>query len=134
MKINKVDGSVSFTDGSIDPAMDKAAFLRSPLGSKSEQWFVNGTFETYRFLPEPGIVATTDFRDGRLLNVSILFSMQDDSENNVSVEHERQRKLKHDAWLRGSLGDPPYRYNWGHVSSDFYHQHCESDIMVVYES
>jgi len=134
MKINEADGTISFAGGSIDPSMDKAAFLESPLGSKSVQWFVNGTFETYRFLPEPGIVATTDFRDGRLLNVSIFFGMQDDSEDNVSVEHERQRKLKHDEWLRATLGDPPYRYNWGHVSSDFYHQHCESDIMVVYES
>lgn len=134
METNRADGSVFFLGGSIAPAMDKAAFLNSPLGSKSERWFVNGTFETYRFLPEPGIVATIDFRDGRLLNVSMLFSMQDDSEDNLSVEHELQRKQKHDDWLRATLGDPPYRYNWGHVSSDFYHQHCESDIMVVYET
>ena len=134
MKINQADGSVVFASGSIDPAMDKAEFLKSPLGSKSEQWFVNGSFETYRFLPEPGIVATTDFRDGRLLNVSILFSMGDDSEDNLSLERELQRKQKHDEWLRETLGEPPYRYNWGHVTSDFYHQHCESDIMVVYES
>jgi hypothetical protein len=105
MKINKADGSVSFAGGSIDPAMDKAAFLKSPLGIKSEQWFIRGTFETYRFLPEPGIVASTDFRDGRLLNVSILFHMQNDSDGNVSVEHELQRKQKHDEWLarRASL-------------------------------
>lgn len=134
MQIDHTNGLVTFAGGSIDPAMDKAAFLKSPLGSKSEQWFVNGSFETYRFLPEPGIVATTDFRDGRLLNVSILFTMPDDSEDNLSMERELQRKKKHDEWLRASLGGPPYRYNWGHVSSDFYHQHCESDIMVVYES
>ena len=40
----------------------------------------------------------------------------------------------HDEWLRPNSATPPYRYNWGHVVSDFYHQHCESDIMVVYES
>lgn len=134
MKIDQADGSVVFASGSIHPGMDKAAFLKSALGSKSGQWFVNGSFETYRFLPEPGIVATTDFRDGRLLNVSILFTLPDDSEDNLSMERELQRKQRHDEWLRASLGDPPYRYNWGHVSSDFYHQHCESDIMVVYES
>lgn len=134
MKIDHASGSISFISGSIDPAMDKAAFLKSPLGAKSEQWFVNGSFETYRFLPEPGIVATTDFRDGRLLNVSFLFSMDDDSEETLSVKRELERKQKHDEWLRETLGDPPYRYNWGHVASDFCHQHCESDIMVVYES
>jgi hypothetical protein len=134
MKINTTDGSLSFASGSIDAGMDKTSFLASPLGSKSERWFANGLFETFRFLPEPGIIATTDFQDGRLLNVSILFSLPNDSEENLSVERELQRKQKHDDWLRAELGDPPYRYNWGHISSDFYHQHCESDIMVVYES
>lgn len=113
--------------------MDKTAFLDSPIGGRSKRWFVNGSFETYRFLPEPGIIATTDFRDGRLLNVSILFRMPDDSEDNLSMKRELARKQRHDEWLRGELGEPPYRYNWGHVTSDFYHQHCESDIMVVYQ-
>lgn len=112
--------------------MDKTSFLASPLGSKSERWFANGPFETFRFLPEPGIIATADFQDGRLLNVSILFSLPNDSEENLSVERELQRKQKHDDWLRAQLGDPPYRYNWGHISSAFYQQHCESDMMVVY--
>ena len=132
MKISRNDGSISFAGGSINAGMDRVVFLASPLGSKSARWFANGPFETYRFLPEPGIIATTDFQDGRLLNVSIFFSLPDDSEENLSVERELQRKQKHDAWLRAELGDPPYRYNWGHISSAFYQQHCESDIMVVY--
>ena len=134
MKINRADGSVSFVGGSIAPSMDKTAFLESTIGGKSEKWFVNGSFETYRFLPEPGIIATTDFRDGRLLHISVLFRMPDDSEDNQSIEREIARKEIHDEWLRKELGAPPYSYNWGHVTSDFYHQHCESDIMVVYES
>ena len=134
MKINRADGSVSFAGGSINADMDKTAFLESPLGGKSEKWFANGSYETYRFLPEPGITATIDFKDDRMLNVSILFRLPDDSENNRSMEQELRRKQKHDEWLRAELGEPLYRYNWGRVTSDFYHQHCESDIMVVYES
>jgi hypothetical protein len=134
VRIDHASGAILSVSGSIDPSTDKTAFFNSALGSKSEQQFVNGSFETYRFLPESGIIATAEFQDGRLLNVSILFGMPDDSEDNVSMERELQRKRKHDDWLRAELGDPPYQYNWGHVSSDFYHQHCESDIMVVYES
>lgn len=134
MKINIADGSIDFAGGAIQPAMNATSFLRSPLGSKSEQWFANGPFETYRFSPEPGITATTDFRDGRLLNVSMLFNLPDDPPEGPSMEQELRRKQKHDEWLRAQLGEPPYRYDWGQVVSEFYHQHCESDIMVIYES
>jgi hypothetical protein len=114
--------------------MEKTTFLRTPLGSRSAERFVKGTFETCRCLPEPGIIATTDFRDNRLLNVPILFSLRNESEGNLSVERELTRKQKHGEWLHKSLGEHPYRYNWGEVTVDFHHQHCESDIMVVYES
>ena len=134
MKINEADGSVSFVGGSIDPAMDKAAFLKSPLGSKSERWFVNGAFETYRFLPEPGIVATTDFKDDRLQNVSIVFELPDESMENWTAEIELKRKQKHDEWLSTELGAAPWRYNWAEVVSEFYHQHCGSEIGVFYKS
>lgn len=134
MKINETDGSVSFAGGSIDPTMDKTAFLKSPLGSKSEQWFVNGTFETYRCLPEPGIIATTDFKDGRLQNVSIVFELPDESMEDWNTAYELKRKQRHDEWLLSELGEPPWRYNWGEVISAFYHQHCGSEIGVFYKS
>lgn len=114
--------------------MDKTAFLNSPLGSKSKQWFVNRSFETYRFLPEPGIVATTDFKDGRLLNVSIVFELPDESMENWTTEFELKRKQKHDEWLSAEQGTAPWRYNWGEVVSEFYHQHCGSEIGVFYKS
>ncbi|MEX1993036.1 MAG: hypothetical protein WD929_00120 [Steroidobacteraceae bacterium] len=133
MLINNADGSVTFAEGTIDPGMSKAAFLKSPVGVKAEKWFANGSFETYRFFPESGITATTDFRDDRLLNVSILFNLPGDSKDGPTKEQELRRREKHDEWLRAELGEPPYRYDWGQVVSRFYHQHCESDIMVIYE-
>lgn len=133
MQIRVTDGSVSFEGGNIDPRLERAAFLATPLGAKAERWFVNGSFETYRIFPEPGIVATADFRDGRMVMVSLAFSLPDDSPENVSVPHELMRKEKHDAWLREHLGEPPYRYNWGLVESVFYHQHCGSEITVSYQ-
>ena len=133
MQISVSDGSVSFAGGNIDPRLDCTAFLATPLGAKAERWFVNGPFATYRFFPEPGVVATADFRDGRMLNVSLTFDLPDDSPENWSTPHELARKERHDAWLREHLGEPPYRYNWGQVESAFYHQHCGSEITVSYQ-
>lgn len=133
MQINVTDGSVAFAGGNIDPRLDRTAFLSTPLGAKAERWFVNGPFETYRFFPEPGVVATADFRDGHMLNVSLAFDLPDDSPENWSTPHELARKERHDAWLREHLGEPPYRYNWGQVESVFYHQHCGSEITVSYQ-
>jgi len=134
MHINRNDGSVDFVNGAIAARMEKAGFLASALGSMSERLLANGSLETYRFYPEPGVTATTEFRNNRLLNVSILFSLPDDSKDGPSKEQELRGKKKHDEWLRAELGEPPYRYNWGQVVSKFYHQHCESDVMVIYES
>lgn len=133
MQISSFDGSVTFVAGRVHAGMDKPAFLASVLGAESERSFVNGSLETYRFFPEPGIVATTDFKDDRLLHVSVSIEMPGDSQSGQSAKNELARKEKHDTWLREHLGDPPYRYNWGEVVSAFYQQHCESDIMVIYK-
>lgn len=134
MKIDVDSGSVIFEHGSIDPGMDRTAFLNSPLGKISERWDVKGSFETYRFLPEPGLTATADFKDDRLLNVSFQFAMAGDFTSELSTDRELARKRIHDEWLGAALGEPPYCYHWGQVVSEFYHQHCESDVMVIYES
>lgn len=133
MHISRFDGTVSFDSGSIQRSMNKAGFLASPLGKRSEPWFARDSFETYRLTPEPGIIASTNFRNMRLLNVSISIGLPDDSRGNQSVEHELVRKKKHDEWLLRELGRPPYRYDWGEVTSYFYHQHCESEIIVSYD-
>jgi len=133
MKIDASSGAVVFSNGTIEPVMDKDAFLSSPLGSGSEKWHGHGVFEVFRFVPEPGIIATADFRSSRLSSVSLLFTLTDDSPEHVSRDQEFKRKEKHDTWLRAELGEPPYRYSWGQIVSAFYEQHCESDIMVIYD-
>lgn len=134
MKIDVDGGSVIFESGRIDPGMGRTAFLNSPLGKISERWGGKDPFETYRFLPEPGLTATVDFNEDRLLNVSFQFAMAGDSTSEQSKDRELARKQIHDDWLTVALGEPPYCYHWGQVVSKFYHQHCESDVMVIYES
>jgi hypothetical protein len=50
-----------------------------------------------------------------------------------SAELELERKAKHDQWLREELGEPPYRYDWGRVASEFDPKGLASEIIVVYE-
>lgn len=132
MRINVANGTIEFAGGSIAPAIDRQSFLAAPLGRGSEQLHAQGTFQTYRFQPEPGIAATIDFRDDRLLNVSIVFRLPGDPADGPTREQELMRKRHHDDWLRQTIGEPPYQYAWGRIASDFHHQHCGSDITVAY--
>lgn len=134
MTIEPGNGTIRFAGGEITPGISTGMFLGSPLGAMSEKWFANGAFETYRFTPESGITATADFQKDRLLNVAILFDVQDYPADGPSTKCELLRKGKHDEWLRAELGEAPYEYHWGKVESVFYHQHCESNIAVTYGS
>ena len=134
MRINIADGTIEFAGGSIAPATDRQTFLATPIGLGTEKLHSKGGFETYRVQPEPGIAATIDFRDDQLLNISIVFRLHDDPIEGPVREQELVRKRHHDAWLRKELGEPPYRYAWGRITSDFHHQHCGSDITVAYGS
>lgn len=132
MQISAADGSVDFRGGTLRAVTEKTGFLSSPLGAASRCISANGPYETFGFVPEPGIMATVDFKDGRLLNLSITFDMADDAPEKRSMQHELERKRIHDDFLRRELGEPPYRYAWGRVVSEFYHQHCGSEITVAY--
>lgn len=132
MQIGKFDGTVTFSRGSIQRTMDKAAFLSSALGKDAERSSANEPYESFDFVPEPGVMATIAFHGDRLLNLSITFDLPDDDPANRSVQREMTRKKVHDEFLRKELGKPPYRYAWGAVDSDFYHQHCASEIICTY--
>lgn len=132
MKINTADGSVDFPGGTLRAAMDEAEFLASPLAAPARRISANAPYETFGFMPEPGISATVDFKDGRLLNLSVAFDLPGDVPEDRSVQRELERKRIHDEFLRRELGEPPYGYAWGRVVSAFYHQHCASEITVAY--
>jgi len=67
-------------------------------------------------------------------NVSIVFELPDESMEDWNTAYELKRKQRHDEWLLSELGEPPWRYNRGEVISEFYHQHCGSEIGVFYKS
>jgi hypothetical protein len=132
MKISTEDGTITFAAGPIGPSLDRNRFLSSPIGSGAEEFVMNEPHATYRIFPEKGIVVTAQFTGELLETVGILFQMQDDSDENWSEAHERERKMLHDAWLLEEIGPPPYRYPWGRLVSSYDPKACESEILVSF--
>jgi len=64
--------------------------------------------------------------------VFVLMSIPSDKGNEWTEQLELTRKAKHDSWLRAELGEPPYDYAWGNVTSDYDPRGCASEIIVSY--
>lgn len=132
MKIIIGTGTVEFEKGQIGPLTDKQMFMASGIGMGSDLLVSNGPFETRRFFPETGIVATASFADDRLSTVTVMIQLPTDKDQLWTEELEQKRKGIHDSWLRAALGEPPYQYQWGDISSVFDQKSCVSDIILTY--
>ena len=132
MKIGAADGFVSFAAGVIRPDLDRNAFLKTPIGAAAKLMLVNAGFINYDISPEPGVMGSVSFKDDRLRQVLLLLRIPSDDARQWTAELEQERKLKHDEWLHAELGEPPYDYPWGSVTSDFDPRGCVSDIIVSY--
>ena len=133
MRIDRESGSIVFPDGTIEPAMSLARFLDTDLGRSSTNSFAHDRWQHFQFDPEPGIAGTILFNDGVLDRVLLAMSTPSDETEEWSELVEHQRKERHDSWLRAELGEPPYRYRWGGVESEYDSKGCASEIIVVYE-
>jgi hypothetical protein len=133
MHIHASDGSIEFALGRVTSATDKPSFLGSSLGRGAVVVVENGPFVTYRVVPEPGVGATLLFKGERLENVAWAFKLPDETKDDWSEESEMQRKKLHEEWLRKELGEPPHRYRWGEVASEYDAKGVSSAIMVVYD-
>ena len=133
MKLNRENGVIEFTQGSVGPDTTRRSFLGSPLGLAADVLVRNEPYVTYRIRAEPGLAFTLSF-DGQLLsNVAWMIALPPEKEEAWTVEHELERKRIHDAWLLRELGPPPYRYKWGELSSQYDAKGCASDIILSYE-
>jgi hypothetical protein len=133
MKIHPTDGSIEFARGSVTRTTDKASFLASPLAGDAEVVVDNPPYVTYRISPESGIGATLCFKDQRLEYLAWGLSMPTEAEQDWSEESELKRMKIHDEWLRSELGQPPYRFSWGRVVSEYDAKSVSSAIIVVYD-
>jgi len=133
MKIVASDGSVEFALGNVTRATDRSSFLASSLGRAASVIVENGPFVTYRVAPEPGVGATLLFRNDRLENIAWAFAMPDETADDWSEILELQRKKRHEDWLLKELGEPPYRFNWGEIVSEYDAKGVSSAIILVYD-
>lgn len=134
MRINTHDGVVSFSSGSIGAAEERTGFLKSSLGRAVKSEKAHGTKYQYDFDPETGISGTAFFDGERLNRVFLMIAMPSDAEGQWSEALELERKARHDHWLAQELGNAPYKYSWGSITSDFDPRGCSSEIIIVYGS
>lgn len=132
MKINVVDGSISFENGMVQRHQNRVQFLGTHLGQASKESLVNEDWRHHDFEPESGLSGTIFFKGDRMDRVFLLMSIPSDAKGTWSEELELERKAKHDSWLRTELGEPPYEYAWGTVTSDYDPRGCVSEIIVTY--
>jgi len=133
MRINTFDGVVSFSSGSIGAAGNRAEFLTSSLGRTVTSEKVRGTNYQYEFDPEVGVSATAFYDGERLNRIFLMMSVPSDVEGRWTEALELERKSKHDNWLARELGNVPYQYTWGSITSDFDPRGCSSEIIIVYD-
>ena len=133
MKIGVFDGAVSFSGGEIKRHMSRAQFLGSAIGRLAQERLVNDKWSHYHIDPEDGIAGTVLFRGESIDRIFLTMRLPSDNSKEWSIEHELERRAKHDAWLRDELGQPPYAFSWGSVTSDYDARDCSSEIIVVYE-
>ncbi|MBF8291757.1 MAG: hypothetical protein HW392_584 [Steroidobacteraceae bacterium] len=74
MKIQIIDGSVAFPEGTITRHMDRQAFLRSQLAKSSKVAVANEPWVTYNFIPEIGVSCNATFKEERLQQLFLLMS------------------------------------------------------------
>jgi len=134
MKIDVSDGSIAFAGGTIRSATQRTDFLRSAIGKSAREQTSNEleNWQQVAFDPEPGVAATLIFQGEKLHQVYLALRTTLDDAGPWTTATERERNAKHDAWLRTSLGAPPYEYSWGSVSLEFDPKDPASEIIVSY--
>jgi hypothetical protein len=123
---------VEFALGSVARDMTKTSFLMSALGRGAETIVENGPYVTYRIRPESRIGATLLFEGEKLQNFGWAIELPDELPGDWSAESEMRRKRLHDDWLRKEFGEPPYRFAWGEIVSDYDAKGVSSAIIVAY--
>jgi hypothetical protein len=132
LKIDAVLGVVSFPGITIGPHLSRQKFLETTLGATATLAVANAGWETLHAHPEPEIYASFAFKDDRLIKVEVTMLMPSGEAGTWDRACEIRRKAYHDTWLKTELGNPPYKYLWGSVTSWFDEKNLSSDIIIIF--
>ncbi len=138
MIINPNTGNLFFGVESVGPTLKEEEFLKSALGQSAVQLMKAATINWWGFW-WPG-------NSGREAGVSIGFTPGAEIQQariklvkhetraagvaGWSREVENEMKEFHDGWLHQQLGNPPYDFHWGKISSVI-DQHDYSAVIIV---
>jgi hypothetical protein len=120
------------------PGLTKQEFLQSDLCSEviSED---EDVFSNYYLKPQKiGVdefVVRVVFDPGdhiSAVSLSLTTDGKIPSWDNWSEEEEMRIKDKHDCLLKRYLGDPPYKFDWGEITSNYDPRSASSQIIIRY--
>lgn len=141
MMINKNTGELFIKSVPITIGTDfsRREFTKSPLAKNASVFIRNepycsyqiGTFKT----DDLTLIVSIWFFGEKLETVELVHHTAvqfGSSWADWSEENELKRKAIHDAWLEKELGEPPYKFAWGTVASDYDARSGNSSIVVRY--
>src|SRR6476620_534572 len=124
VEIDPQTGELSVgANGRIGAATTLNDFLSSAAGRSAEKIIENGAYRSFKIR----CVATLEtfhlllsFKNQSIQTVTVARSKPEEGSSWEiwSEEAEQKRKRIHNAWLKERLGEPPYKFRWGSVTSD----------------
>lgn len=130
--IEKFTGALLLADGvELEPSLTRRKFASSTLGATALPYVNNPPWESF-MVPAvcrdgTTVHLTIFFRGGSLKTIHIRLA------DTGRTEDEQIEVLqRHDAWLRHSLGEPPFVYSWGSVEASYDPRRDMSDIVLTY--
>lgn len=132
MRINTDNGAMTFSGGSMGPALTRDDFLAGALATDARAVVVNEPWITFEFWPEPMVAASAVFKDSTLVELRLMMTETGERDKPWNEQDEMRRKSIHDDWLTAQLGGGPHNFPWGSIESDFDPRSQCSQIIVRY--
>jgi hypothetical protein len=67
-----------------------------------------------------------------MISLSLVGNETESDWEDWSEEKELEKKAKHDSWLMQRVGNPPYKYRWGDIASEYDSRSGSSTITIRY--
>jgi len=140
-KMNLVNGDISPTGSNIKivQGLKKSEFEKSNLGNQVLDYQEYGYT---RYYIKPQLIDNDEFLMVLLFNpegiiefieLALTINGAIPTWDNYSKDSELDRKDKHDKWLIRKAGNPPYKYSWGEISSNYDPRSGSSMITIKYK-
>jgi hypothetical protein len=128
--IDKRNGALLLANGvTLGPSLTVPQWQATPLGQASRPLVKNPPWESFRLRATCadgtpcGLVLY--FHQGWLQQIQLGHLVD-------PAVDEREVLRMHDRWLRRMLGEPPYAYPWGSVTSSYDPRSDSSSVVVTY--